>query len=117
MEQGKVWKINIIPTKKGGEFATFTFHNKRCGYIDCKSFSKEDIDDLKTLNDGSEIIIQQWFPRKESWVDKNGVKQYKVSMIIELLEIANRKSTIEQEPTLAPSNYDEIDWEKEFGSD
>lgn len=117
MENGTIWNIKIIPTKKGGEFGTFTFHNKKCGYIDCKSFNKEDIEDLKNLKDRDEIIIHSWFPKKESWIDKNGVKQYKTSIIVETIEVANRKSMVEVEPTLAPSDYNELDWDKEFSND
>lgn len=116
MEQGTIWNIKIIPTKKGGEFGTFTFHNQKCGYIECKSFNKEDIEDLKTLKDKDEIIIHSWFPRKESWMDKNGVKQYRTSIIVEAIEVANRKSMVVEEPTLAPTTYDEVDWDKEFGN-
>lgn len=116
MEKGTVLNVRIIPTKKGGEFSSFTFHNRKCGYIDCKSFNKEDVDDLKTLKDGDEIFINSWFPRKESWMDKNGVKQYKTSMIVENIEIENKQSVVE-EPTLSPTSYDEIDWEKEFSND
>ena len=42
-------------------------------------------------------------------MDKNGVKQYKTSIIVETIEVANRKSMVEQEPTLAPSDYNELD--------
>lgn len=117
MENGTIWNIKIIPTKKGGEFSTFTFHNDKCGYIDCKSFKKEDIEDLKTLNDRDKIIIHSWYPRKESWIDKNGVKQYKISLIVELMEVANRTSTIQEEPTLGPATFDDLEWDKEFGND
>lgn len=113
MENGTIWNIKIIPTKKGGEFGIFTFHNKKCGYIECKSFNKEDIEDLKNLKDRDEIIIHSWFPKKESWMDKNGVKQYKTSIIVETIEVANRKSMV---PTLAPSDYNELDWDKEFSN-
>lgn len=111
MNNGTIWNIKIIPTKKGGEFGTFTFHNQKCGYIECKTFSKEDVEDLKKLKDRDEIIIHSWFPKKESWIDKNGVKQYKISIIVEAFEIANR------EPMLSPTTYDEVDWDKEFSND
>ena len=110
MESGTIWNIKIIPTKKGGEFGTFTFYNKKCGYVECKSFNKEDIEDLKNLKDKDNIVIHSWFPKKESWIDKNGVKQYKLSIIVEVIEVV-------KEPTLAPSDYNEIDWDKEFSND
>lgn len=116
MENGTIWNIKIIPTKKGGEFGIFTFHNKKCGYIECKCFNKEDIEDLKNLKDRDEITIHSWFPKKESWMDKNGVKQYRTSVIVEAIEVGNRKSMVE-EPTLAPTTYDEVDWDKEFSND
>lgn len=110
MENGKVRNIKIIPTKKGGEFSTFTFYNKKCGFIECKDFNKEDLEDLKALKEDSEITIHSWFPKKESWIDKNGVKQYRTSIIVECIEVV-------KEATLAPTNYNEMDWDKEFGND
>lgn len=113
---GTILKIKIFEftNKKGekGEIGTFTFHSNKTGYIDCKCFRQEDINDLKKLNDRDEIDILNWFPKKDSWVDKNGVKQYKVNLIVECFEIKKQQ---EQPQEQLEGDSNEIDWDKEFG--
>lgn len=129
---GNISKIKIFEftNKKGekGEIGTFTFHSNKTGYIDCKCFIKDDIDDLKNINEKDEITINLWYPRKESWIDKNGIKQYRTCLIVECFEVNGRVETNQQpeqkisQPQPQPEEnefddfdeFNELDWEKEF---
>lgn len=112
---GEISKIKIYEftnkQNQKGEIGTFTFYSQKTGYIDCKCFRNDDIEDLKKLNDRDEIEINIWYPKKESWIDKNGIKQYRTCLIVECFESKTKSKPQEQE---ANNEFNELDWEKEF---
>lgn len=114
---GQISKINIISfnNQKGEkkEFATFTFFNTKCGFLDCKCFKQPFIDNLKTLFDKDEITILSWFPRKEKWVGKDGKMNYITFLIVDSFEITKHNSQVEQQNDVF-NEFDDSEWEKEF---
>lgn len=100
-------------TKKS--FITFTFYSKKTGYIPCKAFKLEVVNELRNLNLNDELEVLEWFPKKESWVDKNGLKQYGISLIVENLQIRQINNT---QPVLTTPDLDNLqiddDWDKDL---
>ena len=70
-------------TLQGQKWRKITFQVKtRSGWIDCESFEGKVIDSLKA---GALVNLTNYEPRKESWTNKAGVKQYRTIMLVKEL--------------------------------
>ncbi len=69
---------------------SFTLYNKVCGYLDCKTFDWDIIDNIM---EGDRIELVDYIPQKTSWTNTTtGIKNYKVELRVNMINFLGRET-------------------------